>query len=181
MTRAKIEPVTVARTQKRNPSRAAAEAASSSSIRRVLRYLHEYQAATKKARVETQACGTWKKTMREDSPTKFWAGRAKRNAPQQIAAIPRPRNHLAMRPKLFTEGIITPILPLPTGALASETRFQNRNVSPSRPLFCVVVSSTSCSPVTRTENARERLNIPERLYRFDEGRLTTVSPPESVS
>lgn len=76
MTRAKIEPVTVARTQKRNPRRAAADAASSSSIRRFRRYLHEYQAATKKATVETQACGTWKKTIREDSPTKFWAGRA---------------------------------------------------------------------------------------------------------
>ncbi len=68
--------MTVARTQKRNPSRAAAAAASSSSIRRFLRYSHEYQAATKKARVDTQACGTWKKTIREDSPTKLWAGRA---------------------------------------------------------------------------------------------------------
>ena len=68
--------VTVAMTQKRNPRRAAADAASSSSIRRFRRYLHDYQAATKKATVETQACGTWKKTIREDSPTKFWAGRA---------------------------------------------------------------------------------------------------------
>ena len=84
MTRAKIEPVTVASTQKRKPRRAAAEAASSSSIRRFLRYIPEYQAETKNASVATQACGTWKKTIREDSPTKFWAGRVANAVPDGI-------------------------------------------------------------------------------------------------
>ena len=94
----------------------------------------------------TQAMGTWKKTMREDSPTKFWAGRAYRKAPQQIAAIPRPRNHLAMKPRLFTAGIIPPGRRPPIGALASETPYQNRKVTPTSPRYCRAVSSFSCSP-----------------------------------
>src|SRR5450830_154332 len=94
ITRAKIDPVTVARTQNTKPRRAAPAAASSFSIRRFLRYTAECQAAMKKASVDTQAIGTWKKTIREDSPTKFWAGRAQRKAAQQIAAIPSPRSAL---------------------------------------------------------------------------------------
>src|SRR5450830_206000 len=68
----------------------------------------ECQAAMKKASVDTQAIGTWKKTIREDSPTKFWAGRAQRKAAQQIAAIPSPRSALTVKPRPFTTRMIPP-------------------------------------------------------------------------
>src|ERR1019366_5842575 len=62
----------------------------------------------KKASVDTQAIGTLYKTIREDSPTKFWAGRAQRKAAQQIAALPSPRGALTGKPRPLTTRMIPP-------------------------------------------------------------------------
>ncbi len=103
MTFAKIDPVTVARKQKRSPSRAAEAAASSRSMLRVFRKRAECQAARRKASAAIQAMGTWKKTIREDSPTKFSAGWAKRKAPQRTATIPMARAALPRIPRTFID------------------------------------------------------------------------------
>ena len=47
----------------------------------------EYAAATRNASVEVHAHGTWKKTIREDSPMNPFAGSGHRNAAAMTAAM----------------------------------------------------------------------------------------------
>jgi hypothetical protein len=77
---AKSEPVISVRMPKTRPARTAAVAISSCHGLRLRRYANDAPAATRNARVEVQAHGTWKKTIREDSPMKPLAGSGHRNA-----------------------------------------------------------------------------------------------------
>ena len=71
---ANTAPVVVASTAKSNPNPALTDARISSLGSRRRRYITEVTQDTRKASTATHAIGTWKNTMREDSPMKPWAG-----------------------------------------------------------------------------------------------------------
>src|SRR5215470_9044706 len=93
----KTLPVARVRAANRNPRRtAAAETSSDRGLRRA-RYAAAYPAATRKARVAVQAQGTWKKTIREDSPMKPCAGFGHRKAAPITAVMYGSRRSLSAR------------------------------------------------------------------------------------